>query len=301
MITNNDKSAYGKAFTRVLLHIQENLDTSISLEQMAQLAGFSPYHFHRLFHEFLGESLMSHVRRLRLERAASWLKNSNHSISRIAFDSMYDNHESFTRAFRRAFQISPREYRIQHKENTDLPSKVGIHYLGGSIPDNIPQSLPDTESTDVTIESLDRLRVAFFRHIGPYEEVDEAWGMLMHWIKIHQFDFDFSKILSLVYDDPSITEPRFIRYDACYIVDDTVEQDGVAGFQVIEPCKVASFIHHGPHRKIDDTYRAVFFGWLPQTNYELADRPDIHFYLTRPHETEESMLQTRICVPLLPE
>ena len=65
---------YKRRLLRVLVHIQQHLDDALGLEELAGLACFSPYHFHRLFKGMVGESVKEHIRRLRLERAASQLK-----------------------------------------------------------------------------------------------------------------------------------------------------------------------------------------------------------------------------------
>src|SRR5689334_2625363 len=58
---------YKERMLRVLVHIQQNLDEPLELSALAKLASLSPFHFHHVFTGMLGESLASHVRRLRLE------------------------------------------------------------------------------------------------------------------------------------------------------------------------------------------------------------------------------------------
>ena len=59
-----------KRILRVLVHIQTHLDENLALDDLARVAHFSPFHFHRVFRGMMGESVKEHVRRLRLERAA---------------------------------------------------------------------------------------------------------------------------------------------------------------------------------------------------------------------------------------
>jgi AraC family transcriptional regulator len=61
---------------RVLVHIQQNLDATLPLEELAAIALFPPFHFHRIFRGLIGESVKEHVRRLRLERAAHRLRHT---------------------------------------------------------------------------------------------------------------------------------------------------------------------------------------------------------------------------------
>ena len=97
------QQTYQERILKVLVYIQNHLDETLSLEELAGVAHFSPYHFHRIFRGMVGESLMEHVRRLRLERAAHRLKFTDSPVTRIAFEAGYETHEAFTRAFRALF------------------------------------------------------------------------------------------------------------------------------------------------------------------------------------------------------
>lgn len=77
---------YQARILRVLAHIQKNLDGSLSLEELAGVAQFSPFHFHRIFCGMVGESVKEHVRRLRLERAAHRLRHGGQPVTEIALD-----------------------------------------------------------------------------------------------------------------------------------------------------------------------------------------------------------------------
>ena len=71
----------------------------MSLPELADVASFSPFHFHRIFRALTGEGVAERVRRLRLERAAARLRSTSRSILEIALEAGYQAHESFTRAF----------------------------------------------------------------------------------------------------------------------------------------------------------------------------------------------------------
>ncbi|WP_417431317.1 helix-turn-helix domain-containing protein [Kiloniella sp.] len=102
---------YERRVQRVMLYIRLNLDQALDLIQLANIAHFSPYHFHRIFKGMVGESLTHHIQRLRLERAASALIYSNQSVMNTAFNAGYETPESFSRAFKKQFGLSPRRYR----------------------------------------------------------------------------------------------------------------------------------------------------------------------------------------------
>src|SRR6202142_397569 len=108
--------SYQERINRVLVHIQQRLEEPLPLDELAGVAAFSPYHFHRIFRGMVGESVKEHVRRLRLERAAGRLRASADPITDIAFDANYQTHESFTRAFRAMFGDAPSGFRENRRE-----------------------------------------------------------------------------------------------------------------------------------------------------------------------------------------
>ena len=105
---------YKERLLRVLVYIQQHLDEPLALETLAARACLSSCHFHRVFTGMIGESLQSHIRRLRLERAATRLKHSTMPVVQVALEAGYETHESFSRAFRIAFATSPTDYRRRH-------------------------------------------------------------------------------------------------------------------------------------------------------------------------------------------
>src|SRR5688500_14496747 len=88
---------------RVLRFVQEHLDDTLTPARLADVAHLSPYHFHRIFSGIVGESISSHVRRLRLERAAGELRRTDRDVIDIALGAGFEAHEPFTRAFREHF------------------------------------------------------------------------------------------------------------------------------------------------------------------------------------------------------
>src|SRR5262245_55565231 len=170
---------YKERILKVLVHIQRNLDEDLSLEELAGVACFSAYHFHRVFTGMVGESLKEHVRRLRLERAAVQLKLSRRPVTRIAFDAGYQAHEAFTRAFKSAYGLAPVRFRSRRRPRPIPAAPSGVHYReGGELRDfrALRSGLPNME---VRIEERQPMQVAFLRHLGPYQEVGGVWDRLL--------------------------------------------------------------------------------------------------------------------------
>src|SRR5262245_59043549 len=99
----------------------------IRVPELAQEMGFSRFHLARLFHEVTRETLEGFVRRIRLERAAFLLLNSNANIDQVATDCGYRNAEAFSRAFKGAFGVPPSRFRAE-QNSWKLPSPSDLHW-----------------------------------------------------------------------------------------------------------------------------------------------------------------------------
>jgi AraC family transcriptional regulator len=95
----------------MLQYIDDHIKEKLSVEKLAARAGFSPYHFCRVFQWEVGVSLMEYVRNRKLNFAASEL-NSEFRIIDIAIEYGFERHSGFSKAFRRYFGCTPELYRI---------------------------------------------------------------------------------------------------------------------------------------------------------------------------------------------
>jgi AraC family transcriptional regulator len=92
-------------------YIHKNISEPLNRETLAAVAGFSVPHFHRVFTAHVGESAISYVRRIRLERAARKLRMGAVDITEVALAAGYDSHAAFSKAFKQQFGLSPSEFR----------------------------------------------------------------------------------------------------------------------------------------------------------------------------------------------
>jgi len=102
---------YSACIDDVLQYIRRHMDQPLDRETLASVAGFSITHFHRVFTAHVGESAISYVRRLRLERAGRKLRMGAVDITEVALAAGYDSHAAFSKAFRQQFGVSPSEFR----------------------------------------------------------------------------------------------------------------------------------------------------------------------------------------------
>lgn len=95
---------------RVMDFVQAHLNQDLSLEALAQQAGFSPYHFARVFRQATGESPHQFVLRQRIERAQRLLKEKDMPLAHVALESGFANQSHLTQVFKRHLGLTPRTY-----------------------------------------------------------------------------------------------------------------------------------------------------------------------------------------------
>jgi len=283
---------------RVLLHIQAHLDDSLPLEELAGVAMFSPYHFHRVFTGMTGESVHKHVRRLRLERAAHRLKFSDRSVTDIAFEAGFETHEAFTRSFRTMFGDSPSGFRDSRKPVPIPEASSGVHFVPDGGPVDFNPITYGGAPMEVAIESLEPMRVVFIRHVGPYDQVGPVWNRLFAWAGPRGLVGMNVVAVGVSYDDPGVTPLEHVRCDACLVVNRPVEPEGEVAVQQIGGGQYGKTRHVGPYEKLADTYARLFGEWLPQSGREARSAPTLEFYRNSPLNTKAEELVTDVYIPL---
>lgn len=276
------KEDYARRMDRVLDYIQDHLDDELSLDLLAGIACFSQFHFHRIFSGMVGESVKSYIRRLRLERAAGKLKQTDTAVTMIAFDTGFATHESFTRAFHKMFGVSPLSYRKASQINLE---KKHIEYW-------------KEITMKVEIVEMEDMDVIFVRHVGPYDMCGTAWEKLCQWAAPNGLLQPGAKVLGLSYDDPQITPPDKLRYDACIEVRQPIEVEIPVGRKHVKGGRYAMSTHFGPYDTLAETYSQLCGQWIPQNGYEIDDRGCVEIYQNSPEDTEPQDLITDIYIPL---
>ena len=153
---------------------------------------------------------------------------------------------------------------------------------------------------DVQIKQLPKRRVAFVRHTGPYMSVGAAWEKLCAWAGPRGLFGPQTMMIGVCYDDPQITPPDKIRYDACLTAGDHVQPEGEVGVQEIAAGEYAVTTHRGPYERLSETYAKLCGEWLPQSCREPSNGPSCEIYRNDPSRTKPEDLLTDICVPLAP-
>ena len=111
---NSKKKEYMEKFLFVTNYINEHFVEALTLEQMASLAGFSKYHFTRLFRQYAGTTFYKYLNCRRITHAKNLLLDPSLSVTDVAMQSGFTNISAFLRMFRQINNCTPTEFRKMH-------------------------------------------------------------------------------------------------------------------------------------------------------------------------------------------
>lgn len=198
-------------------------NVNANLDSLADAACLSKYHFLRLFSAQVGESPISFLKRIRLERAACLLSNAhNLTILDVASHCGFSSSQDFARSFSDKFGRCARDYkssrRFDLKENVDL--LLRRFQTQGIVYDQ------QASSEQVNIVKTPGIRVAYVRNIGKYYSVGgnsgirDAFELVIRWAKNQGMLTKDTKLIGASWDYSSLTPDTMCRYDACIQIPD---------------------------------------------------------------------------------
>jgi AraC family transcriptional regulator len=281
---------YAKRMNAVVNHIDLHLAEALDLDKLSRIAHFSPYHFHRLFAAWMGETLGEYLRRRRLEQAAIMLAGQSRlAVLDVALAVGFASGEAFARAFKAHFGCAPRDWQSGHdarwRNYLQLRQKLFAQVSNpdqvrpGEFSDHVDSFNPETEfKMDVTIQHLPATKIAFLRKVGPYgPAIAEFWQQtFVPWIKENQLQYQ--PIFGIGHDDPSITPPEKCRYDAAVAVPDDFVATGQAMTATLPGGKYAVCHFKGGVQDIGPAWMKMFRVWLPESGMQYDTRPCFEAY-----------------------
>ena len=281
---------YIARFNRVLDYIDQHLDEELTLDTLAAVACFSPFHFHRLFSAWHGATLAEYVRRRRLELAAARLYYRPHeSVLDIALASGFGSGESFCRAFKKHFACAPSTWRNRK------PDQV-LNHFGRDNAGIKREGLP----MKVNVSSQPAVHLAYLRQTGPYgPAIPQLWSRFGAWTIENQLSLAPRYGLSL--DDPSITPAASCRYDAaCEVGADFIAKGEIAT-RVLPGGLYARLDFVGTPDECREAWQQLMRDWLPDSGFQLDELPCFEHYLpTDFWDQATGRFGCRLCLPVRP-
>ncbi len=200
---------------RVLDYIAEHLDGELSLIRLSDIGCFSPFHFHRIFQGITGETLNTHVRRVRLERAAALLKASPEKrITDVALETGFAGTAEFSRAFKSHFGRTAsswdRRSPLEKSKICKAPDMLSFYTV-----EELERWKAASEDARVRVQKFNAFRYVYRRSYAAYGSTGpvDAYHALIAWLAERQTDLRDVVFIGMSMDDPSITPSENCRYD----------------------------------------------------------------------------------------
>ncbi len=273
---------YTQSVCRVILYIEQNYNNELTLDELSKVASFSKYHFHRVFKSVVGESMNDYVRRVRLQSTTLQL-NTKRKITEIALSRGYETNASFSKAFKKHFAVTPKEFAKMQKK------------------------IKGNKMLEAKIIELKDIEILYVRKTGEYKKAAQnAWETLMPFAYKNKIKYKKNlmgkdtMMFGIGHDNPHHTEVDKLRYDACITWDDkTVKPEGEIQSKIIDGGKYAMFLHKGSYETLINTYDGVA-DWIVESGVQIRDLPIVEKYLNRdPRRTKAENLKTEIYLPII--
>jgi len=268
----------------VLAALNRRLDRGgdASLATLSDLAGWSPFHVHRAFHDVAWETPKRYTLRRHLERAAAHLlRDPAASIALVARANGFESHEGFTRAFRRRFGVAPRGYREAHRGSAPSALSGACLHLY-RMPLEVPMPVPP-ESIDIR-EPPAQPVLYMRREDVPIPEIAKVLGECLPAIFAHcqQHGIGMSGPPFCRY--PSAT-PGTVTLEAGIPTAAPATGEGAILAGTIGGTRAAAATHVGPYETLGDTHAALA-KWV-QDRGATPSGPPWEVYLTDPGEVPD--------------
>lgn len=283
---STQETIYHQRINTVISYVRENLEADLSLEKLASVAGFSPFHFHRVFKALTEETINAMIVRLRLERAAALLSATPQlSITDAAFACGFNAVATFSRAFKKQYGQPASRW---DRQSPLKYSKIDQH------PEHFPRytieqlsAFAEQAAYRVAIVTLPRQRLAYIRVYDAYRDFDRikaAYERLLAWYCHRGGKWADSTLYGMSQDDPSMTPPHLCRFDWCLRVPDHWQAEEEIDLVDFPACQVATIRCQGDITQEERVLQYLFRYWLPRSRYQPANLPAMEIYHRQPAE-----------------
>jgi len=164
---------YYERIQQSLDHIERHLAEPIQLDRAAAQACFSLTHYYRMFHALVGHTVKDYIRKRRLTESARRLESGGDRIIDISFDYQFESQESFSRAFKKMFGVSPGQFRKTGGGSVGLKS---LDLIKQYFEPPATRALADPRIK--VLKGLPRMRVAWYRAVSRTPERDASEKLL---------------------------------------------------------------------------------------------------------------------------
>jgi len=297
---------YIRRIHKVQDYIEHHLGQSLSIEELSGAAGFSKYHFSRIFQGILHEPLAHYVNRIRMENALFLLAHrADKNMTDIAYELGLSDSAVFSRAFKNYYGVSPREYRKEYSKN--CKDYFILSEYNKDTAKNEWEGNPFPVIGQITIANMEEKQVAYVRHTGTYETLAKEYAGLMQTLFTHAKKQNFlvdgqNWVLAMYHDNPEFGEASQFRTSLCLTVpeDIRIQEDGVLGRMKLESGLYAVGHFQIQKEQYSDAWNYMYQEWIAGSGYVPRNSDPFEVYRNEPYANESPIHEVDIYVPIEP-
>lgn len=288
---------------QVIDYIEEHIKDEIDPENLAKIAGYSPFHFYRVFQKHTGYTIMDYVVKRKLQYALYELVNGK-KIIQIAMDYGFDTHAGFTKAFKKCFGSPPSLYKIHCPKS--LPQKLNLFSIhqkntGGVVLQPMIVKRQTFTVAGKTFE-IHMENVSYTRDAPAYWEqeglTDGSIERMLYQILAPRKHGEYCINLS-----SSKMEDKFVYLFAVELDEDTMLPEGLTSLHIPAATYAVFRTPLVPVEKfvsaIKGTWRYILEDWFPHSSYEVDEEAyDFEYYDEHCHHWDYDKIYMEIHIPI---
>lgn len=282
---------------KVLYFIDENIREDITFERIADVFGYSPFHFHKIFSSVTEQTITDYIRKRRLTIAHQRLCETQDKVTDICYDVGFNSVQTFNRAFKETFGIQPLQAR-------ELKPKITYRAVDTIITGYKKKiALEGDFSMEPRFVTKDSFVIAGYRgHTkNGFKVIGESWWQMKNsWDKIERRNcnvmYGFED-----YSEDFTSEPLAFYYMAAIEVDANTELLEGMYKKIIPKAYYAVFTVNGNNAngEIGRAFRYIYNVWLPNSEYCIDEKLLLDFeYYDERWDCQTDTAQMDIYIPV---
>ncbi len=281
---------------RVVIHLNNQLEKKIQLEQLAKVACFSPFHFIRVFESIMGETPQQYLIRKRMERAGFNLLKHDWSVTDVAFSVSYETPSSFCKIFKNVFRISPRQFRDTTLKKEYYKAHHQFRFLGEKHKHSKYIPAP-------TIKFLPPMKVLYIENRGVkdgnfFKTASASFRQFEKEIARHNLESEVDTQVSIYPFRPlNFEDKQVLNYVGAIIHGEKKSLPGLK-YTTLPPGRYAIFNHFGSYKYMPQTWNQAYMNWLPKSGKQLRDAPPLEIHLNTESNPDSLQLQAHLLIPI---
>ncbi|MDN4029545.1 MULTISPECIES: AraC family transcriptional regulator [Chryseobacterium] len=296
---------YRKRMVKAIQYIDNNLDTELSLEKVAEVAAYSHFHFHRVFRLITHETLQSYIIRKRIEKSAFYLAvKKNISVKDIYFELGFSSHSAFNKSFKKHYGKSPSEFR---KSAPEKFHKIQLKQSKNGQTDAVFQQYIcnmenllkwTTMNLKIKVTELPEMNLAAIMSLG-IANVESSYNTLIDWATEKKlFPRENLKMISVYHDSFKVTPPDKVQIHACMLLEKKLQQQENQIFP--ETLEAGKFIVGSGEVTLNDFEQCwvSLFLWMNENHYSVRKAFPFEIYHTNYKEHPEGKMLVDFCIPI---